>query len=83
MIPIKSAAVEDVRAEAREGQKRWNTSFSHPEVGKRYFCYGLREIGLKVVTKEGNETEKLRERFGLKNLKNKPKPVFETHCVDS
>jgi len=83
ILPIQTAAVEDVKAEARDGQKRWNTSFSPLEVGKRYFYYGLKEIGLKVVTKEENETEELRERFGLRKIKSKSKPVFETHCVDS
>jgi len=43
----------------------------------------LKEAGLKIVTKEGNETEELRERFGLKKFKSKSKPVFETHYVDS
>jgi len=43
----------------------------------------LKEAGLKVVTKEGNEMEELRKKFGLKELKCKSNPVFETHCVDS
>jgi len=83
IIPISYAVVEDVKAVARKANRKWNKSFSPIEVGKQYFYSTLKTWGLKVITKTGNETKKFRSSLGLKKIKNKAKPVFESHCVDS
>lgn len=83
IVPITTAVVEDVKARTRKGQRKWNSSFSPLEAGKQYFYAELRKSGLKVITKQGIETQQLREAYRLKKLRNKSKPVFETHCVDA
>jgi len=83
IMPISHAVVEDVRAETRKGSKRWNNSFSPIEVGKQYFYSQLRAMGLEVVVKSGDETKRFRESLGLRKIKKKSKPVFESQCVDS
>jgi hypothetical protein len=81
-IPISHAVVEDVEAVTKK-DRRWNTNFSPIEVGKQYFYSMLKAMGLEVITKSGNETKAFRDSLGLKKIKNKSKPVFESQCVDS
>jgi hypothetical protein len=83
IMPISHAVVEDVSAETKKGSKRWNGSFSPVEVGKRYFYSQLRVMGFEVVVKDSYETKKFRDGLGLRKIKNKSKPVFESQCVDS
>jgi hypothetical protein len=40
-------------------------------------------MGLEVVVKSGDETKRFRESLGLRKIKKKSKPVFESQCVDS
>jgi hypothetical protein len=80
IIPINTIVVEDIRAITHKNGRRWNKSFSPLEVGKQYF---YDQINRKLVLKSGIETKALRDAYGLKKLKNKSKPVFETHCVDA
>jgi len=54
MIPIQTAALEDVSAKAREGLKRWNTSLSPLEVRKRYFTV---ERGWSESSNKGGERD--------------------------
>jgi hypothetical protein len=80
ILPIQTVVVEDVKAVTHKNGKRWNNSFSPLEVGKQYF---YAQINRKLVVKSGMTTKALRDAYGLKKLKNKSKPVFETHCVDA
>jgi len=80
ILPIQTVVVENIKAVTRKNGKRWNRSFSPLEVGKQHF---YKQIGSKLVVKSGIETKALRESYGLEKLKNKSKPVFETHCVDA
>ena len=83
IMPISHAAVEDIRAVTRKACRGWNGNFSPIEVGKQYFYSALEAMGLEVSTKGGSETKKLRDSLGLKKIRNKSKPVFESQCVDS
>jgi hypothetical protein len=83
IIPISHAVVENVSAESKKGSKRWNSNFSPVEVGKQYFYSQLRTMGFEVVVKNSYETKKFRDGLGLRKIKNKSKPVFESQCVDS
>jgi hypothetical protein len=83
IMPISHAAVEDIRAVTKNSCRGWNGNFSPIEVGKQYFYSALKAMGLEVSTKGGNETKKLRDSLGLKKIRNKSKPVFESQCVDS
>lgn len=83
IIPIRQVIVEDIKAETRPGQKRWNASFSPLEVGKQYFYAQLRSMGLKVETLPGTVTRDLRDKFCLKKISDKSRLVFESHCVDA
>ncbi len=82
-LPLSVAIVEDIKAKTRKGQRKWNSNFSPIEAGKQYFYTELRKTGLKVETRQGSETQQLRQAYGLKKLRNKSKPVFETHCIDA
>ena len=80
ILPINTVVVEDIQSVTHKNGRRWNKSFSPLEVGKQYF---YAQINRKLILKTGMETKALRDTFGLKKLKNKSKPVFETHCVDA
>jgi hypothetical protein len=80
ILPINTIVVEDIQAVTHKNGRKWNTSFSPLEVGKQYF---YSQINRKLILKTGIETKALRDTCGLKKLKNKNKPVFETHCVDA
>lgn len=81
MFPITHTVVEDIKAKSK-GQKKWDTSFSPLEVGKKWFYSQLDNLTLK----EGWETKELRElrdSAGLGKTKNKLSKSFDAHCVDS
>lgn len=80
ILPIQTIVVEDIKAVTRKNGKRWNNSFSPLEVGKQYF---YAQINRKLIVRSGMDVKALRDSIGLKKLKNKSKPVFETHCVDA
>jgi hypothetical protein len=82
LFPVKSYVVEDVKAATKNGQSRWNKSFSPLEVGKSWFYGELRKFG-DVALKQGWETKQLRDQLGLKKTSRKLAEVFEAHCVDS
>jgi hypothetical protein len=87
IIPIKTVAVEDVKAASKKGKsrsvKKWNTNFSALQVGKQHMYSSLRNLGFKVKLFPGYETKAIRDKIGLKKSRNKSKPVFETHCLDA
>jgi len=82
VIPISYIVVEDIQAVTKEGQRKWNKSFSPLEVGKTWFYSKLEEIA-PVSLKEGWETKELRDQYGLKKTSKKLAETFEAHCVDS
>jgi hypothetical protein len=55
MFPVSAFVVEDVKARTWKGSKRWNTSFSPLEVGKRWFYSELEKIA-RLETRTGNDT---------------------------
>jgi len=83
MLPISHVVVEDIKAITKKASKGWNADFSPIEVGKQYFYSTLKAMSLEVTTKSGKETKAFRDNLGLKKIRNKSKPVFESQCVDS
>jgi len=83
ILPITHAVVEDVKAMTKKKNRKWNVNFSPLEVGKQYFFSTLKSMGLKVVVKSGRETKAFRDSLGLKKIRSKSKPIFESQCVDS
>jgi len=82
LFPVIMFVVEDIQAKTKEGQRKWNKSFSPLECGKKYFYEELGKLG-QVITKQGWETKELRDLLGLKKSKAKLDTKFECHCVDS
>ena len=82
MFPISVFVVEDIKAKPRKGQRKWNSSFSPLEVGKKWFYSEMEKIG-KLELKLGFDTAKIRDSLGLKKSKSKLSNKFEAHCVDS
>ena len=82
LYPISCFVVEDIKAETKKGCKKWNTSFSPMENGKKWFYQELGKLG-RVETKQGFETFEMRNQMGLKKLKDKKSKSFYAHCVDS
>ncbi|MCQ3929367.1 MAG: hypothetical protein DPW16_02825 [Chloroflexi bacterium] len=80
--PIQVFVVEDIKAITKQGQRRWNSSFSPLEVGKQWFYAELGKIA-EVRTVQGYATKQLRDELGLKKIKSKMSDKFEAHCVDS
>ncbi len=80
IIPINRIIVEDVKASFKRKQNRLHHNFAAVEVGKHYF---YQQINRPLCLRQGYETQKYRNMFGLKKTMNKSKAVFETHCVDA
>jgi hypothetical protein len=84
IMPLTDVVVEDVQAVTRKGKdSKWNESFSPVQVGKEHLYHLLREMGLRVHTREGWQTKELREQYLLKKTKSKSKQSFESHAVDA
>ena len=81
IFPITDFVVEDIRAKTK-GQRRWDSSFSPLEVGKRWFYSELDKLG-KLETRSGFETFEMRNAYGLKKTKSKMSESFDAHNVDS
>jgi hypothetical protein len=82
IYPIACVVVEDIKAVTRQGNKRWNKSFSPLEVGKKWFYQKVKEFA-HLETKQGYETKGLRDGLGLKKSSSKMSEKFNAHCVDS
>ena len=83
VFPISICVVEDICAVTKEGQKKWNKSFSPLEVGKTWFYKELESIGLTVNLLKGYETKALREQHQLHKSSQKLSNKWDAHCVDS
>jgi hypothetical protein len=84
ILPLTDAVVEDVKAEIYKGKAgQWALAFSPIQVGKEHLYYQLQRMGLNLHKCEGHDTADLRQRFRLYKTKQKDKPVFSSHCVDS
>jgi len=81
--PINKVALEDVKFNHRD--KRWGKNFSTVEIGKNMIkAFIVGKIGRdNYITFEGFETEKIREKLGLKKCSDKSAENFNSHCVDS
>ncbi len=84
IMPLTDVVVENVQAVTKKGKgRKWNQAFSPIQVGKNHLYKLLREMGLTVHLCEGWQTEKLREKFGLKKTKSKSKQSFDSHAIDA
>jgi RRXRR protein len=81
ILPVSIFVVEDIKAQTK-GKKRWDQNFSPLEVGKAWFYSELGKLAL-VQTKQGYQTQELREQLGLKKTSKKLAEVWEAHCVDA
>ncbi|HMA33207.1 MAG TPA: RRXRR domain-containing protein [Chloroflexia bacterium] len=79
LYPVSVFVVEDVAATSKTGQRRWNSSFSPLEVGKRWF-YGELQNVAPVSTRHGWETKQYRDALGLPKAKDKLAECWDAHC---
>ena len=82
LFPVSVFVVEDIRARTQQGKRRWNASFSPLQVGKQWFYEELGKLAA-VQTRQGYETQELRERLGLKKTRKKLAEAWDAHCVDA
>ncbi len=82
LFPVSVFVVEDIKAQTRQGKRRWNRSFSPLEVGKQWFYTEMSKIAALQI-KQGYETKALRDHLGLKKTGKKLAEVWEAHCVDA
>ncbi len=73
--------VEDIKAKT-VGKRRWGHRFSPLEVGKQWFYTELGRLA-PVQTRQGWETQQLRDLLGLKKSRQKLAETFSAHCVDA
>lgn len=83
--PINKVAIEDVKFNHRDRDKHYGKNFSTIEVGKNSIkAFIIGKVGRdNYITFEGFETEKIRDKLGLKKSSNKSLENFNSHCVDS
>lgn len=79
---ISSFNIEDIKALTKPGKKKWNSSFSPIEYGKKYFYEELSKLG-RVYKTQGYDTYNFRIALGLKKTSDKLSDCFEAHNVDS
>jgi hypothetical protein len=83
IFPISICVIEDICAVSKEGQPKWNKSFSPLEVGKSWFYTQLETEGFTVVLKEGFDTANMRKEQNLHKSSEKLSDKWDAHCVDS
>jgi hypothetical protein len=83
IFPVTDVSVEDIKAETKESQRKWNASFSPLQTGKNWFYEQIRETGVRLHLFTGFQTSDERKRLGLKKNSDKLKECFYSHCVDS
>ena len=83
ILPITQVVIEDIAAATKPGKKKWNTSFSPLEVGKKYFDAEIRKLNLPLAKFKGYDTSEHRKMLGFSKTKKKLEDVWEAHCVDS
>lgn len=83
ILPIEVVVVEDIKAESRKDSKKWNTNFSPLGQGKNWLYSEINNLGLRLVTWEGQETKAMRDQHQLDKCKQKDKAVFQSHAVDA
>jgi len=82
MFPITIITVEDIKAWSKKNQRKWNSSFSPLEVGKKWFYQEVKKLG-KLIRVKGYQTAEKRKKCSLKKISNKLSTSFYSHCVDS
>jgi hypothetical protein len=82
LFPVSVFVVEDINARARQGKGSWNARFSPLQVGKQWFYEELGKLAA-LQTRQGYETQELRERLGLKKTRKKLAEAWDAHCVDA
>lgn len=82
VMPLSDYNVEDIAAVTKEGQRRWNLSFSPLEVGKKYFYGELTKKGRLFEPTPGWRTKEERDKLGLVKSKSN-EYAFRAHCQDS
>ena len=82
LYPIDVIVYEDIKARSCKGKKKWNSSFSPLQTGKKYFLNKLEQL-TEVIVKQGYETAEKRKELGLTKSKKKLSNSFFAHCVDS
>lgn len=82
MFPITGYALEDVAAKTKEGEDRWNVTFSPLQVGKAWLEGELHKLG-NVTLKRGYQTAELRQQFRLVKSSDKMALRFDAHNVDA
>lgn len=83
ILPITDVVCEDICAETRKGQKKWNRSFHVVQHGKNWFYDEIEKRGVGLHIRAGYETKELRDNLGLKKTSNKMADSFWAHNVDS
>jgi len=85
ILPITCVNIEDISATTKKGQKRWNSSFSPLEVGKKYFDSEFNRLypDIFLVKTNGYNTKTHRDSRGFKKSNKKLLYTWETHNVDS
>ena len=84
ILPISIVSVEGIQTRTKQGQKKWNKSFSPIEVGKKYFYnYVEKVLKLKLYLFQGYDTYSHRKLYGYEKTSDKLSEKFEAHCVDS
>jgi len=85
ILPITCVNIEDISASTKKGQKRWNSSFSPLEVGKKYFDSEFNRLypDIFLVKTKGYDTKIQRDKRKFIKSKKKLDYTWETHNVDS
>jgi hypothetical protein len=82
LFPVKTWIIEDIKAKTWKGGKKWNSSFSPLECGKKWFYEEVRKKG-ELVLRSGWDTKQVRDRFGLVKTHGKMEEKFSAHNLDS
>jgi hypothetical protein len=83
ILPITIINVEDIAAVSKKGKKKWNTSFSPLEVGKKWFYDQIESFAVKLLKTKGIETYRHRQLQGYQKAKNKLDYTWSAHNSDS
>jgi hypothetical protein len=67
----------------KDFNRKWNTSFSPLEVGKKWFYSEIQKLGIFLILTQGFDTKKARDLRSFSKSKKKLDYIWEAHNVDS
>jgi len=74
VVVLEEPPVGDAKSPGHAALMKW---------ALQWFCESVKQSGMAIIVKQGDETYQLRQQYRLLKTRRKDEVVFTAHCVDS